>query len=145
MLKVLIVEDSVMLADLLEDFLVARGYDVCGSARNVAEAVRLADQYRPDLAVVDYRLERGEFGSQIRPLLQDKVTMGILYVSGDPLEEKLTKIDGDAYIQKPYGLSDLCHALEVIRHIKRSEPFETPLPNGMRLLQNYSRDIWQMS
>lgn len=118
MLKVLIAEDSVLLADMLEYFLNSQGYDVCGLAQTVQEAVFLADLHKPDLAILDFRLSDEEYGSQIRPLLQDKITMGILYVSGDPLTNKLTKADGDAYIQKPYSMYDISRALRIIQDIK---------------------------
>jgi DNA-binding response OmpR family regulator len=84
----------------------------------VSEAVILADLYQPDIAILDYRLANGDFSSQIRPLLKDKVTMGILYVSGDPLNTILTKNDGDAYIQKPYGMHDIIRALTIILEMK---------------------------
>lgn len=118
MLKILIVEDSVLISDMLEDFLVSQGYDVCGQARTVAEAVILADLHTPDLAVMDYRLDHGGLGSQVRPLMADKRSMGILYVSGDALDAILTKDDGDAYMQKPYGLYELARGLQVIRQVR---------------------------
>jgi response regulator of citrate/malate metabolism len=41
MLKVLIAEDELMIADMAEETLVKHGYEVCGIARTVAGAVRL--------------------------------------------------------------------------------------------------------
>jgi hypothetical protein len=41
MLRVLIAEDELMIVDLLEDVLIANGYEVCGIARTVDEAVAL--------------------------------------------------------------------------------------------------------
>jgi DNA-binding response OmpR family regulator len=117
-LKVLIVEDSIILADMLEDFLISQGYDVCGTASTVHEAVVLADLHNPDLAVLDFRLANNGYGSEIRPLLKNKIKMGILYVSGDPLAKVLTQADGDAYIHKPYGMSDLSQSLQIIHAIK---------------------------
>jgi response regulator of citrate/malate metabolism len=35
MLKVMIAEDDLMMADMLEDVLVGNGYEVCGIARTV--------------------------------------------------------------------------------------------------------------
>jgi len=40
-LKVLIAEDDLMIADLAEEILVDHGYQVCGIARTVSEAVTL--------------------------------------------------------------------------------------------------------
>ena len=39
---ILIVEDDLMIADMLEEILVDAGYTVCGIARTVTEAVALA-------------------------------------------------------------------------------------------------------
>jgi two-component system, response regulator PdtaR len=41
MLKVMIAEDDLMMADMLEDVLVEGGYEVCGIARTVEKAVEL--------------------------------------------------------------------------------------------------------
>lgn len=137
MLKVLIVEDNVLLADMLEDFLVSQGCDVCGLARTVKEAVGLADLHQPDLAVLDFRLAHGEFAPSIRPLLKDKNSMGILYVSGDPLTGYLTKADGDAYIQKPYGMYDLLRALRLVQDIKAKNHISPSVfPKGFHLLKH---------
>ncbi len=139
MLKVLVAEDNLLLADMLEDFLISEGYDVCGLARTVDEAVKLADLHKPDLAVLDFRLAGGEYGSQIRPLLKDKINMGILYVSGDPLAGKLSTIDGDAYIQKPYGMNDLSRALRIIQEIRTNVTASPEVfPKGFHLLRQPS-------
>lgn len=136
MLKVLIAEDSALLADCLEDFLTWKGYAVCGVARTVPEAVSLADLLEPDLAILDFRLANGAFGSEIRPLLKDKLTMGILYVSGDPLKNVLTSLDGDAYIQKPYQLQDVVWALGAIRKMKTGGSADSAsTPKGFHLLR----------
>ena len=65
MKKVLIAEDNVLIADMLEDFLVSGGYEVCGIARTVDEAVALADLHKPDLAVLDFRLADGGYGRKL--------------------------------------------------------------------------------
>ena len=55
-MKILIVDDDVMLADLLEAELLDQGHEVCGVATNVAEAVNLVRLHRPDIAVLDIAL-----------------------------------------------------------------------------------------
>jgi DNA-binding response OmpR family regulator len=57
--KVLIVEDDFMIADCLEEILVDAGYEVCGIAREVDEAIAMGKELRPDLAVIDLRLAAG--------------------------------------------------------------------------------------
>jgi response regulator of citrate/malate metabolism len=50
-LKVLIVEDDLMIADSAEDIIVDNGYQARGIARTVAEAVAPARLHKPDLAL----------------------------------------------------------------------------------------------
>ena len=59
-MKVLIAEDDLLMADMLEDALVDNGYEVCGIARTVEKAVELGEKHRPDLAILDLRLEGGQ-------------------------------------------------------------------------------------
>jgi CheY-like chemotaxis protein len=65
MLKILIAEDDLMIADMTEDVLITNGYEVCGIARTVGEAVALAQHHKPDLAIIDMRLADGGLGTQI--------------------------------------------------------------------------------
>ena len=137
MLKILIVEDNLILADILETFLEIGGYEVCGIASTVKEAVSLTNLHKPDIAIFDYRMGGGEYSSQIRPLLRDKTSMGILYASGDPLRGKLTTADGDAYIQKPYGMKDLIQAIRIVHTIKTNGDVSSlPFPRNFSLLRN---------
>jgi response regulator of citrate/malate metabolism len=66
-LKVLIAEDDLMIADIAEEILIEHGYEVCGIARTVAEAVTLAQQHKPDLAVLDLRLADGGWALRSQP------------------------------------------------------------------------------
>ena len=135
MLKVLIAEDNVLLADIIEGYLISRGYDVCGLAGSVDEAVALTDLHRPDLAVLDFRLRDGEYGSQVPARLKDKNATGILYASGDPLKGRLTREDGEAYIQKPYAMSELACALDIVHKIKTGcRVFPTHFPKKFHVL-----------
>lgn len=54
-----------MIADMVELLLVDAGYEVCGIARTVAEAVALTQRHKPDLAVIDVRLADDDLGTEI--------------------------------------------------------------------------------
>ena len=135
MLNVLIAEDNVILADILEDYLISQDFEVCGTARTADEAVTLANLHKPDLAVLDFRLGDGAYGSQVRARMKDKGHMGILYVSGDPLGKILTRADGEAYLQKPYGMNDLARSLRIVHEIKTNGTISPErFPRGFNLL-----------
>jgi DNA-binding response OmpR family regulator len=96
MLKVLIAEDDMMIADMIEYSLIDGGYDVCGIARTVAEGIALGRQHKPDLAVLDLRLADGGLGTEIAADLAPLSRLGILYVTGNTSQVLLTA--GDACV-----------------------------------------------
>jgi DNA-binding response OmpR family regulator len=135
MLKILIAEDELLTADLLEDVLIANGYDVCGIARTVDEGVALGELHKPDLAVLDVRLARGGRGPEIARRLDSRGKLGILYATGDDARiSTLTLADGEASIAKPYRPEDIVRALVLVREMVTLGTATPPFPSGFRLL-----------
>jgi DNA-binding response OmpR family regulator len=132
--KVLIVEDDLMIADVASEFLSASGYEVCGIARTVSEAVALSRTHRPDLALIDLRLARGGIGTEIVRQLPVGERPGILYATGNVSQFVLTKNDGEASISKPYSAEDLVRSLEIVGEIVATGIASTPFPRGFRVL-----------
>lgn len=134
MLKILIAEDDLMIADMAEVFLLDAGYDVCGIARTVSEAIELADTCKPDLALLDMRLADGGMGTEIVARLAPHVGMGLLYASGNTSELVLTAADGHAALTKPYRSLDLLRALELVTSLVVTGAAAPPYPRGFRIL-----------
>jgi DNA-binding response OmpR family regulator len=111
MSKVLIAENDLLLADLLEEDLIRAGYEVCGIARTVEEGVALSSRHDPDLALLDLRLASGGLGTEIAAQLDREGGMGILYATGNSDQIHLTTADGDACLVKPYRSEDVVRAL----------------------------------
>ena len=139
MLKVLIAEDQLLIADLLEESLTASGYNVCGIARTVDEGVALGELHKPDLAVLDVRLARGDRGTEIARRLSSRGKFGVLYATGDDARNStLTLDDGDASIAKPYSPEDLVRALTIVWELVSTGVATPPFPSGFRLLPRYA-------
>ena len=141
MLKVLIAEDQLLIADLLQETLTANGYNVCGIARTVEEGVALGELHKPDLAILDVRLARGDRGTEIARRLSSRGKFGVLYATGDDARNStLTLDDGDASIAKPYSPDDLVRALTIVWELVSTGIAAPPFPSGFRLLpQNAAR------
>ena len=142
MLKVLLVEDDVMIADLFEDALIENGYDVCGIARTVKEAVALVQLNRPNLAIIDVRLAEGDFGTDVVAHLHDGPRIGILYATGN-INLVIDDADGDACIRKPFHMSDLVTALEILQQIVIGDTAFQPFPLGFHLLRQNDPSLWK--
>jgi DNA-binding response OmpR family regulator len=124
---VMIAEDDIIMADMLEEALIECGYDVCGIARTVDEAVELGERHKPNLAVLDIRLAGGGLGTDIPARLKCQGRMGVLYASGHADQFKLTKADGDVLLVKPYRSKDVLSALGIGTRPRRStSPLHMP-------------------
>jgi CheY-like chemotaxis protein len=132
--KVLIAEDDLMIADLLEEILIEQGYDVCGIARTVADAVELCRQHNPDLAVIDVHLADGGLGTEIAAQLGGDSRLGILYATGNASLLIKSAAGGHACLAKPYRDSDLARSLEIIAEIVATGNATPPFPRGFTLL-----------
>jgi ActR/RegA family two-component response regulator len=129
-MKVLIAEDDLMIADLLEVALIRGDYKVCGIARTVSQAVQIAEVENPDLAVIDVHLAEGGIGTEIPTLLDRRGTLGILYATGNAGDVELTSSDGHACISKPYRPSDIVRALKIVEQIMKFGTASQPFPRG---------------
>lgn len=114
MKRILIIEDEEMLAELLEEAVAEAGFDVCGVARSVKDAVALGRLHRPELAIVDVHLIDG-LGTTVAQFLVENYNTGILYVTSDV--EALKSAVGHACLPKPFRLARLKRALDLVVEI----------------------------
>ena len=133
-LKVLIVEDDLLIADLLEANLVAAGYAVCGIACTVAEAVDLAERYDPDLAVVDFYLRDSDNGTVVAAALRRRGKFGVLYATASHADPLMSRAEGEGCLAKPYTTAALLAALDIVWEIACGRPAPSTLPRRFWLL-----------
>lgn len=131
---VLIVEDDLSIADLLQQALEANGYRVSGIARTVQEAIVAAEEHEPQFAVIDVHLADGGLGTDVGAQLRKTTTAGILFSTGND-NNNLTSMEGDAVMTKPYRLSDVGRGLKIIGELALSGKTELPHPRNFRLLR----------
>ncbi|MCY7354175.1 MAG: response regulator [Lysobacter sp.] len=108
---VLIVEDEMCLAMMLEDILMDAGYDVRKAAR-VPGALQLVDSERFDAAILDINLA----GKQVFPVADALTDRGIpfLFTSGYGDNGVPAEYCKHRMLQKPYDLDQLQAALTAL-------------------------------
>jgi CheY-like chemotaxis protein len=108
-LRILIVEDNVIIALLLEATLADMGHGVCAIEDSEAGAVAAAARHRPELLIVDVGLIDGSGISAVDRILRNGFVPHI-FVSGADL--KLEKLNPRAVkLSKPYHERDLVAAI----------------------------------
>ncbi len=138
MAKVMIAEDDLMMADMLEEVLVDGGYEVCGIARTVDTAVALGQRCQPDLAVLDLRLAEGGLGTEVATRLNRRGQLGVLYATGNVSQLGLTRANGEAFLRKPYRPADVVRALKIVEQLIKTGEASQPFPKGFELLSGSS-------
>lgn len=108
-LKVLVVEDEMLVSMLLEDMLAGLGCLVVGPAAELDEAMKLAESAEIDLALLDVNLG----GKPIFPVADALKARGVpfAFASGYGEAGLSDSHRGAAVIQKPFREGDLAQAL----------------------------------
>jgi len=109
-LRILVVEDEAIVAELLADVLEGMGHDICGIERSEVDAVSAADRCRPDLMIVDAKLSEGSGVSAMEKILHSRFVPH-LFVSGDALAVRVLRPDA-VIIQKPYFEPELVRGIQ---------------------------------
>lgn len=112
-LRVLVVEDEVLVAMLLEDMLSDFGCSVVGPAPTIAEALPLATEADIDVAVLDLNLG----GQPVYPVADALRARGLPYVFASGYGAgNLDEAHRDApMLQKPFRQADLEKVLKDLR------------------------------
>ena len=108
---VLVVEDEMCLAMMLEDLLVDAGYRVFKAAR-VRSALELVETERLNAAILDINLA----GKPVFPVADALTQRGVplMFTSGYGHQGLPPEYSGHTMLQKPYGLEQLHEALAAL-------------------------------
>lgn len=109
-MRVLVVEDDVIIGTLLAEMLTGMGHDVCGIEATEADAVSAAARCKPDLMIVDVRLGEGS-GIAAIDTIHLVGPVPHVFVSGDISGIRALR-PGSIFIRKPYREADLARVMQ---------------------------------
>ena len=115
-MKVLIVEDDPRIADVLEYALKAEGYELQKAQRG-GEAIEVAEQFSPDLIVLDVGLPDID-GFEVCRRIRKFSDLPILFLTSrsDEIDRVVgLEIGGDDYVVKPFSPRELLARIKAIR------------------------------
>ena len=129
LLSILIVEDEAIVAQDLYEFLRELHYDVIGIASGGQEALRMAQERRPNLIVMDVRLHGEMDGIQTAAAILEHLNIPIIFLTGQTDAETLSRavMAGPmAYLVKPFKDAELRGAIElaIVKHRAETEQRE---------------------
>jgi DNA-binding LytR/AlgR family response regulator len=113
---ILIVEDQVMISKMIEAMVVDHGMEVLAICKSGEEAISIAEHRRPDIVIMDIRLQGKMDGIQTAAALQHYEFLPIIYLSDytNPATVRKAKETRPAnYLSKPFTESDLLRAIDI--------------------------------
>ncbi|GEM_PF-5679110 len=120
--SVMIVEDEIVTALDLEEYLESLGYVVAASVSSGEEAIDLLDKTKPDMVLLDINLAGTIDGIETAQLIKAKVNIPIIFISAyydeDRLEEALSN-EPYGFICKPFNKRDIKITMKMALHMSK--------------------------
>ena len=113
--RVLVAEDESLIRLDLTEMLTEEGYQVVGEAGDGATAVRLAEELRPDLVVMDVKMPVLDGISAAERIVSQRIAPVLILTafSQRELVERAREAGAMAYLVKPFAKTDLVPAIEM--------------------------------
>lgn len=143
-LGVLIVEDEVLLATELEFLLQEAGCRSVGHAMSSDEAISLAHDLHPDLALVDVHLCDGPTGVDVARRIHDDCGAVALFMTANVKRLPDDFAGACGVIGKPYSSPGVKMALSYLTSCMRDGHAPGPAPVGLTLSPAYA-ELWGLT
>lgn len=122
--SVLLIEDDAVVGQDLKEMLLSLGYRLAGWATSGREAIRLAQQLKPDLILMDVGLKDDIDGIQAATAIHEHDSIPVVFMTGYRDENTLHRAvlsEPAGYLVKPFEEVELRCAIEVAVHRHRAE------------------------
>jgi DNA-binding LytR/AlgR family response regulator len=116
MIKILIVEDEMIIAEHLTMLLESMDYVVVGSAIDYNEAIELLETESPDLVLLDISLGGKKDGVNVAETINERFKLPIIFTTSHSDEatiERAKKVNPANYLLKPFQKEQLFTAIEI--------------------------------
>jgi two-component system, response regulator PdtaR len=117
MMKILLAEDETIIRLDLRELLERAGYEVIAEARDGEEAVALAREHQPDLAIMDVKMPRLDGIEAARRMLEERpIPIVMLTAFGQrELIDRAAEAGVYGYLVKPFREQDIVPAIALAR------------------------------
>jgi two-component system response regulator LytT len=137
-IKILIVEDEVLIAEHIKDYLTGFGFSQIYMAHTKKLALHSLEKIQPDLVLLDLHLQHPKDGLDIAKILDEKENMPYIFITANAdmliIQEAIhTKASG--YITKPVKKADLFASIQIALKVN-SKP-----DNSFLLIKEHNTNV----
>ena len=111
--RILVAEDETLIRMDLVEMLTIAGYVVVAEAKNGEEAIALAREHKPDLAILDVKMPILDGISAAQEIISIAPVLMLTAFSQKELVDRARDAGVMAYVVKPFSINDLVPAMEI--------------------------------
>ena len=111
--RILVAEDEALIRMDLVEMLEEAGYQVIAQATNGEEAIALATEHQPDLAILDVKMPVLDGISAAEKIISTAPVLMLTAFSQRELVDRARDAGVMAYVVKPFTIGDLVPAIEI--------------------------------
>ena len=111
--RILVAEDEALIRMDLVEMLQEAGYQVIAQATNGEEAIALANEHQPDLAILDVKMPVLDGISAVEKIISIAPVLMLTAFSQKELVDRARDAGVMAYVVKPFTIGDLVPAIEI--------------------------------
>ena len=112
-IRILVAEDEALIRMDLVEMLQEAGYEVVAQATNGEEAIALANEHHPDLAILDVKMPVLDGISAAKKIIAIAPVLMLTAFSQRELVDRARDAGVMAYVVKPFTIGDLVPAIEI--------------------------------
>jgi len=115
-IKILIVEDELIIAEDLKDILEGLGYEVCGIAISAREALIFLEEKAPDLAILDIQIKGGRDGIALAEEINEQFHIPFIMLTSHADSKTLARVKAVhpyGYLVKPFQEKEIHATIEI--------------------------------
>ncbi|WP_299015657.1 response regulator [uncultured Polaribacter sp.] len=117
--KILVVEDELIIADNICDTLIDLGYNALEPAINYTEAIATIEKEKPDIAILDIQLSGKKTGIDIAKKIIESYNFPFIFLTSNSDQFTLNQakeVRPPAYLIKPFSKEELYTSIEIALH-----------------------------
>jgi DNA-binding response OmpR family regulator len=141
MIKILIVEDEIIVGLDTKSTLKKLGYEITDIVTNYDETIKSINENKPDIILMDIFLKNSISGIEISKRIKEKyINISIIYISAycdDKTLSNAIKTEPAGYLVKPFNRNDLKTTINLVAYKLKNNMMNKTIVNKYKLSYNY--------
>lgn len=139
-LKILVVEDDLLISESLKDILRILKHEVIGLADNADDAIELCNSNLPELALLDIQISGDIDGVELAEIIRDQFDIPFIFTTAYADNETVLRARDKGpfgYLVKPYGVKEVNAAIQIAKaSFDRLKTAEKAAVNMSKIIDN---------